>query len=97
MYIFSMARSYAIAEARANLPTIVDEVAAGAAVELTRRGKVIAVMISITEYERLRRKRNTFQATYQQFLKKHSLEQVGLEPGFTDQLRDRSAGRKTRL
>ena len=92
-----MGRTYAIAEARANLPTIVDEVEAGAAVQFTRRGKVIAVMISIGEYERLRRKRTTFQDAYQQFLKKHSLEQAGIEPGFVDRLRDRSAGRKTRL
>jgi prevent-host-death family protein len=92
-----MAQSYAIAEARANLPTLIDEVAAGAAVQLTRRGKVIAVMISVEEYERLRAPRPSFQDAYQQFLKKHSPAQAGLEPGFANKLRDRSPGRKVPL
>ena len=89
-----MVKSYAIAEARANLPTLIDEVEAGMAIELTRRGKGVAVMISVTEYQRLCSKRLTFQAAYQRFLKKHSLSEVGLEPGFARKLRDRSLGRK---
>lgn len=97
MYSLRMAQSYAIAEARANLPTLIDEVAAGAAVQLTRRGKVIAVMISVEEYERLRAPRPSFQEAYQQFLKKHSPAQAGLEPGFANKLRDRSPGRKVAL
>lgn len=92
-----MAQSYAIAEARANLPTLIDEVEAGAAVELTRRGKVVAVMISVSEYQRLRSKRVSFQDAYQKFLKKHSLAAVGLEPDFARKLRDRGAGRKVDL
>lgn len=89
-----MVKSYAIAEARANLPTIIDEVEAGVAVELTRRGKGVAVMISVTEYQRLRSKRTSFQDSYQKFLKKHSLAEVGLEQEFARRLRDRSPGRK---
>lgn len=92
-----MVKSYAIAEARANLPTVIDEVEAGVAVELTRRGKVVAVMISVDEYQRMRNKRNSFQDAYQKLLKKHSLAEVGLEPGFARKLRDRSAGRKVDL
>lgn len=92
-----MAQRYAIAEARANLPTLIDEVEAGAAVELTRRGKVVAVMISVAEYQRLHSKRSSFREAYQQFLKKHSLADVGLEPDFARKLRDRSAGRKVDL
>jgi prevent-host-death family protein len=97
MYIRRMARSYAIAEARANLPTLIDEVEAGAAVELTRRGRVVAVMMSIAEYQRLRRERVSFQDAYQQFLKKHHLAQAGIEPAFVGKLRDRAPGRKVSL
>lgn len=92
-----MAQSYPIAEARANLPTIIDEVAAGTVVEFTRRGKAVAIMISVTEYERLRSKRVSFQEAYQQFLKKHSLAEAGLEPDFARKVRDRSPGRKVKL
>ena len=92
-----MLQSYAIAEARANLPTLIDEVEAGGVVELTRRGKVVAVMISVTEYQRLQSKRTSFQDSYQKFLKKHSLAEVGLEKDFARKLRDRSPGRKVDL
>jgi len=67
------------------------------AVELTRRGKAVAVMISVSEYQRLRSKRTTFQDSYQKFLKKHSLAEVGLEPDFARTVRDRSPGRKVDL
>lgn len=86
-----------IAEARANLPTLIDEAEAGVAVELTRRGKVVAVMISVAEYQRLRSKRLSFQDAYRQFLKKHSLAEVGLEPDFARKVRDRGTGRKVEL
>jgi prevent-host-death family protein len=92
-----MEQSYSIAEARASLPTLIDQVESGVAIELTRRGKGVAVMISIAEYQRLRSKRTGFQDVYQKFLKKHSLAEVGLEKDFTRKLRDRSPGRKVDL
>jgi prevent-host-death family protein len=92
-----MEQSYSIAEARANLPTLIDQVEAGVTVELTRRGKGVAVMISVAEYQRLRSKRTSFQDVYQKFLKKHSLADVGLEKDFPRKLRDRSPGRKVDL
>ncbi len=92
-----MAQSYSIAEARANLPTIIDEVEGGLAVELTRRGKAVAIMISVGAYQRLRSKRASFQDAYQKLLKKHSLAEVGLEQDFARKLRDRNAGRKVDL
>lgn len=92
-----MEQSYSIAAARANLPTLIDQVEAGVAVELTRRGKGVAVMISVVEYQRLRSKRTGFQDVYQKFLKKHSLAEVGLEKDFARKLRDRSPGRKVDL
>lgn len=92
-----MVQSHAIAEARANLPTLLDEVEAGGVVEITRRGKGVAIMISVTEYQRLSSKRSSFQEAYQQFLKKHSLAKIGLEPHFARKLRDRSSGRKIDL
>ena len=43
MYINWMSKSYSVANARARLANIVHEVEAGAEVELTRRGKKVAV------------------------------------------------------
>lgn len=92
-----MSRRYPIAEARANLPTIIDEVESGAAVELTRRGKSVAVLVSVAEYARLRGERANFKDAYQHFLKKHRLAESGLDRDFADKLRDRSIGRKVSL
>ena len=46
MYSGVVTKRYSIAEARAILPTLVDEVQAGNEVELTRRGKPVAVVVS---------------------------------------------------
>ena len=89
-----MVKIQAIAQARAHLPTLIDEVEAGVTVAITRRGKGVAVMISVNEYQRLRSKRTTFQEAYQRFLKKHSLAEVGLEQDFARKLREQSRGRK---
>jgi prevent-host-death family protein len=51
-----MQKQFSIAEAKNRLPTIVHSVENGPSVELTRRGKPVAVILSIQEYERLSRK-----------------------------------------
>lgn len=55
-----MARQYSIAEARDRLPGIVHEVEMGEPVELTRRGKPVAVVMSLPEFQRLRSRRPNF-------------------------------------
>lgn len=55
----SAQEKYSIAEARTHLPTIVDEAKAGLEIELTRRGKAVAVIVS-QQLERLRSERSRF-------------------------------------
>jgi prevent-host-death family protein len=97
MYISSMSRKYSVAEARAQLPSILDEVESGAAVELTRRGESVAVVVSVEQYARLRAERGDFGTAYKKFLKKHKLSEIGVENDFAAGLRDRSTGRKVKL
>lgn len=97
MYIHNMSRRYSIAEARTNLPTIVDQAEAGLTVELTRRGKPVAVVVSLREFERSRTDRARFGEAYRDFLDKHVLKDIGLEPDFGVSLRDREIGRKVSL
>ena len=92
-----MPKSYTVASARARLAEIVDEVEAGKEVELTRRGKKVAVVMSAARYARLRGDRVAFMTAYEPFRETHDLESVGLEPGWADTLRDRSAGRGVKL
>ena len=97
MYTSSMSKRFSIAEARANLPAIVDRAEAGQEIELTRRGKPVAVVLSIRELERLRGERSSFGEAYRQFLKAHPLREVGLEGDFFESARDRGPGRKVAL
>lgn len=92
-----MSKRYSIAEARSNLPTIVDQAEAGQEIELTRRGKPVAVVVSLREIERLRSQRARFGETYKRFLKTHPLREIGIEPDFFDSARDRDPGRKVVL
>ena len=92
-----MSKQYSIAEARSNLPTIVDQVEAGQEIELTRRGKPVAVVVSLRELERLRSKPARFGEVYKQFLKTHPLREVGLDRDFFDSTRDHDSGRKVVL
>lgn len=48
-----MEKSYSIAEARNDLASIVHDVEGASAVELTRRGRPVAVLLSVEEYRRL--------------------------------------------
>ncbi|WP_437280862.1 type II toxin-antitoxin system prevent-host-death family antitoxin [Sorangium sp. So ce375] len=97
MYILSMARRYSVAEARAQLPAIIEQAEAGEAVELTRRGRPVAVVLSREEFERLRSDRPSFGGAYRAFRKRFVLEEVGLERDFAASVRDRSPGRKVKL
>jgi prevent-host-death family protein len=92
-----MSKSYTVASARAKLAEIVDEVEGGKEVELTRRGKKVAVLMSAARYARLRGDRVAFMTAYETFRGEHDLEQIGVEPGWTDGLRDRNVGRDVKL
>jgi prevent-host-death family protein len=52
--INGMSKSYTVADARAKLAQIVDDVENGKEIELTRRGKKVAVVMSAARYARLR-------------------------------------------
>ena len=97
MYIHYMSQRYSIAEARSRLPRIVDLAEAGVEIELTRRGRPVAVLISHREFERLRGKRLHFSDAYRKFLKTHSLQGIGVDDDFAAGARDRTTGRKVSL
>jgi antitoxin Phd len=92
-----MSKRYSIAEARSHLPAIVDQAEAGLQIELTRRGKPVALVVSLREFERLHRGRPEFSDAYKRFIKRHALREVGLDNGFAESLRQKEAGRPVSL
>lgn len=97
LYTHEMSRQYSIAEARASLPDIVDQAEAGVEVELTRRGRPVAVVVSRRTLDRLREKRGTFGEAYQRFLSRFSLDEIGFEAGELSAARDTTVGRRLAL
>lgn len=91
-----MQKQFSIAEAKNRLPALVHHTDAGVAIELTRRGKAVAVIISMQDYERLTRRREGFWSALQNF--RHELQLELEESAVTDadfaNLRDRSPGRE---
>jgi antitoxin Phd len=58
-----MEDQYSIAEAKNRLPSIIHSVEKGPSVKFTRRGRPVAVLVSIAEYERLHRQKGNFWAS----------------------------------
>lgn len=92
-----MTKRYSIAEARKNLPSIVDKAESGAEVELTRRGRPIAVVVSVEEYSRLRGNRRSFGDAYRKFREKFPTGSGGIDPEYFRSLRDQTRGRNVDL
>jgi prevent-host-death family protein len=90
-------QQYSIADARRNLPGLVDEAEAGAEVRLTRRGRPVAVVVSIDQYERLKAHRSTFADAYRDFRQQFPEGTSGVGPKYFRDLRSRDAGRKVEL
>jgi prevent-host-death family protein len=93
----TMHKQYSIAEAKNRLPAIVHSVEEGGAIELTRRGKSVAVIISKHDYELLSQSGEGFLATLNTF--RQGLEQEDFTISDSDfaGLRDRSPGREEDL
>lgn len=87
--------TFSIADARSQLPKIIHAVEAGDATKLTRRGKPVAVLLSVKEYEALlnqcggglQQALNAFMTLKQNNTKEISDKEV-------DNWRDKSTGRK---
>jgi antitoxin Phd len=88
-----MSTRYSIAAARTQLPSIVHEAEQGSVAELTRRGKPVAVVLSIADYERLTRARPNFWRALQAFRKSHDLAGLDVDETF-EGVRDPDPGRE---
>lgn len=75
-----MSDRHSIAEARSNLPQLVREAESGKAVELTRRGEGVAVLIGRREYERLVTRSRRFSEAWDDFRHKVDLAELDIDP-----------------
>jgi antitoxin Phd len=88
-----MERQYSIAEARNNLPSIVHDVQKGQSVELTRRGKPVAMIVSIEEYQRMKPRKRDWVDAIEEWRSRTDFEALGITGHEFDDVRDKSPGR----
>lgn len=88
-------QSYSIADAKNNLPGLVHEAECGQAVEITRRGRPVAVLLSMDEYARMQQPRPNFWQALTAFQSSSPtpLNDSDLDALLTPSLRDTSSGR----
>ena len=64
-------KRYSVAEARDQFTSLVHAAEEGRPIAVTRRGKPIAVLLSLAEYERLSQRQRGFAQLYQDFLQRN--------------------------
>ena len=90
-------RPHSIAEARRNLPKLVREAESGGAVEVTRRGKPVAVLIGRRQFDRLASHLG-FSDAWDAFASSVDLGSLNIDPDDAfSEVRDVSPGRERPL
>lgn len=97
MYTLQMPKIYSVAAARARLPEILDAAESGKEVGLSRRGRLVAVVLSGERYEALKANRTPFVDSYRNFMQRHTVAEIGLAGDYFDALRDSGKGRRVRV
>jgi prevent-host-death family protein len=86
---------FSVAEAKNNLPRLVQRAEAGEVVGITRRGKLVAMLLSEGEYARLRGERASFMEFISVWRDEASGETAAFaEPDDFANLRDKRPGRE---
>ena len=90
---------YSVAQARDRFAEIVHSLETQPRVEVTRRGRTVAVMISVEAYEQIQAAAAAaaapdFWDNYQAFRVAHDLDGLNIGPETFEGVRDRSSGRE---
>jgi prevent-host-death family protein len=92
-----LTKRYSIAEARQNLAAVIHDLERCARIEITRRGKPVAVMLSMREFERVSVPRRRFSDAYEAFRETVNLSQLGIDSTGFEGVRDLSPGRQVEM
>jgi len=92
-----MVKNVSIAQARHDLAALVHELDKKSVIELTRRGKPVAVLLSLREYNRLRSAPTNLWKAYTAFRERVNLAQLDIDPKIWEGVRDQSPGREVEL
>lgn len=88
-----MFKTFSIAEARHSLAALVHQLERQPIIQLTRRGKPVAVLLSVREYQRLVAAKAGFWDAYANFRSQANLKELDIDPKLFD-VREKSQGRE---
>lgn len=91
-----MTQKYSIAEARNRFAALVHEVEDDGAVQITRRGEVVAVLLSRRVYERLTGSQGGFFRAVSEFRAAYKVSDLEIDPQIFD-VRPSAPGREVNL
>lgn len=91
-----MSEQHSIAEALSNLEDLVDKAESGEAVELTREGEPVAVLIGVREYERLNGA-SPVRSAYMEWRRTADFDSIGDPDDVWGNVRARGPGRDPQL
>ena len=83
-----------VAEARQNFARLIKRAEHGSAIQITRRGEPVAVLLSASEYVAITGDRPSFVEVARQVRDRMRVDQLGIGDADVDGLRDRSPGRE---
>lgn len=92
-----MRKSYSIAEARDRFTSLIRKVEEDTTVELTRRGKPVAIIMSVQQYQQLKAGQRGFWQAYESFRSRHDLQALDIQPEIFSDIRESDPGREVDL
>ena len=90
-------KTYSVAEARQNFARLIRSAERGKAIEITRRGEPVAVLLSAAEYLALTGERPLFVEALAGVRERLEVESLGIDDEDFEGLRDESPGREVAL
>ena len=89
-----MTQQISIAEARDRLTRLIRRVENGESIELTRRGKPVAALVSTAEFRRLKKRGRSFSRAWRDFREGVTDRDLEALAEALEDLRDRTPGRE---
>ena len=86
-----------VAEARQNFARLIEKARLGKAIEITRRGEPVAVLLSASDYLTLTGERPSFIEEVDRVRERLGIEDLGIGDAEFEGLRDESLGREVAL
>lgn len=90
-------KRYSVAEVRQNFARLIRSAEGGKAIEITRHGEPVAVLLSAAEYLALTRERPRFVEVLKTVRERLGVERLGIDDEEFAALRDEAPGRKVSL